>query len=621
MFFENKKQETTEIATIGTFYQNRMDGHDEMWLERAVGRRPKKYDTLCGGSALYKSMKYAEGWMHGGGGGGGGGGTVGAGRSRQQHQSRPQAASIFGTVRGRPPEPALLDPYDVVRKSRLAMRGRSLSPAVGGRSSSHGRRSILECNVNPYELVGKQPAEDELSLSDSLEEGCRPPPRPKSAMEEPSRVSIAGQRITLFKNGSRLKLNSEQSSSDDDWSEGESPRTPYARSTPNSPAPGMGQDARMRVSRSAGNTPTTPRRPPRKYDTSKSRTQEPVNQQQPKQQPEQQQPQQQQAEIKSILKKTTEGSHIRGGGTLRAPRERNNPASRHSHHNTFKDYKHKKKKQVQFRVSGGGPAADQESESAKNRHTPQQTHNKDTPQRILPEERLPPPVQQQPPDNHSLFVQQQLFQQQLVQQQLLHQHQQQLLQQQLFQQHLLQQQQHQQQQRHIEQQKLQQAAQQQQQQPPPAQPQEISQKQQTHQTESPAQQRQQQVVEIPAQKQERHLQKDKEPSSTDTGRCGRNSESHEAEWREDKRGRTKESERRRLLRNRYIEIRLGNGAGPRFSGIVKAKIPYKLFATCLHRLLPYLPGIKAKENVDASTPGIEPGSIAQWTRARDLYVK
>ena len=55
----------------------------KMW-----GDRRGKYDTLSGGSALSKSMKYAETWLYGGNGPPGGGG-----------RSRLETASLFGTVR------------------------------------------------------------------------------------------------------------------------------------------------------------------------------------------------------------------------------------------------------------------------------------------------------------------------------------------------------------------------------------------------------------------------------------------------------------------------------------------------------------------------------------------
>ncbi|XP_066905542.1 microtubule-associated protein 1B-like [Halyomorpha halys] len=183
-------------------------------LQEAAPRGWNKYGTMSGGSALSKSMKYAESWLYG---------------SLVLKQPDWQSASLFGTVRARARPRARLpeDPYDLVRQSRLG-RAKSTSPP-------RQRKSILECQVNPYDLMDRVP----------------------------NKVSLAGQTIRM------------QESSDEEWSSSETliPRL-------------------------------TPRRPPRKKEDK--------------------------PEIKSILKK---------------PEAKKKPDKRSS----FRDYKHKKKKQVQFR--------------------------------------------------------------------------------------------------------------------------------------------------------------------------------------------------------------------------------------------------------------------------------
>nr|XP_024217980.1 uncharacterized protein LOC106677621 isoform X2 [Halyomorpha halys] len=182
--------------------------------QEAAPRGWNKYGTMSGGSALSKSMKYAESWLYG---------------SLVLKQPDWQSASLFGTVRARARPRARLpeDPYDLVRQSRLG-RAKSTSPP-------RQRKSILECQVNPYDLMDRVP----------------------------NKVSLAGQTIRM------------QESSDEEWSSSETliPRL-------------------------------TPRRPPRKKEDK--------------------------PEIKSILKK---------------PEAKKKPDKRSS----FRDYKHKKKKQVQFR--------------------------------------------------------------------------------------------------------------------------------------------------------------------------------------------------------------------------------------------------------------------------------
>lgn len=151
------------------------------------GRGWQKYGTMSvsGGSALSKSMKYAESWLYG---------------SLALGQPDWQSASLFGTVRApraRPRARLPEDPYDLVRQSRLG-RAKSTSPPR--------RKSILETQVSPYELMDRVPA----------------------------RVNLAGQTIKLH-----------ESSSDDEWSSSET--------------------LIPRLGNSTGSN-STPRRPPRKKE-------------------------------------------------------------------------------------------------------------------------------------------------------------------------------------------------------------------------------------------------------------------------------------------------------------------------------------------------------------------
>nr|CAH7718948.1 unnamed protein product [Callosobruchus chinensis] len=147
---------------------------------------PAAAAAAAAGSALSRSMRYADPWLYPGSGGlsgGGGGGllltpafldpsakfgTVRCYPTAPVHPSIaiPQRA---GTVRANPSyhaRPTILpDPYDLMRRSRLEgqtqHRSRSISPKKANKSKSPksepyntvGRRSILECDINPYELV------------------------------------------------------------------------------------------------------------------------------------------------------------------------------------------------------------------------------------------------------------------------------------------------------------------------------------------------------------------------------------------------------------------------------------------------------------------------------------
>lgn len=153
-----------------------------------------KYNSVSAGSALSKSMRYADGWLYerdaGGTVGHGRGGGVRHGKARSTFLGREHfgtaaaaaavaaAAAAAAVAANAVPE----DPYERVRKNRMAgataaaagkhdrKRNRSSSPRTpspdyddtGGvnLTSSSSRRSILECNVNPYDLL-RQPDDDD----------------------------------------------------------------------------------------------------------------------------------------------------------------------------------------------------------------------------------------------------------------------------------------------------------------------------------------------------------------------------------------------------------------------------------------------------------------------------
>ncbi|XP_022163886.1 uncharacterized protein LOC111029242 [Myzus persicae] len=154
------------------------------------GYRPHhaKYNSVSAGSALSKSMRYADGWLYERDAGAGGAGTVGrhgAASCRNKSRSTFLGREHFGTVAAAAVAvaaaaatvqvaPSSEDPYDRVRRNRMATaataagkldrkRNRSGSPrtpspdyddtGAGGRVVSSSRRSILECNVNPYDLL------------------------------------------------------------------------------------------------------------------------------------------------------------------------------------------------------------------------------------------------------------------------------------------------------------------------------------------------------------------------------------------------------------------------------------------------------------------------------------
>ncbi|XP_046616625.1 uncharacterized protein LOC124303458 isoform X1 [Neodiprion virginianus] len=265
---------------------------------------PKQgWGTISGGSALSRQMRYGDPWLYGtvrgsrqmvsdprlGGSGFGGrpilvvcscpeflsGTTRRLGNCKKCGGHRVAGLPLGGTCRApsaasrlRPSlagvlRPALDDPYDLVRRSRLVeprTRARSISPhrqgpRDGGRSQSvawsakeqdhwfnsegndsgflqrkgwrkregqwlqdeggardaDSRRSILECDVNPYLLVKKQATRDEDEFSDDLSDNALELDEPQPTLFDPSKVksieriparcsvaAIGGQRIRVF---------------------------------------------------------------------------------------------------------------------------------------------------------------------------------------------------------------------------------------------------------------------------------------------------------------------------------------------------------------------------------------------------------------------------------------
>ncbi|KAL6961707.1 hypothetical protein U1Q18_049117 [Sarracenia purpurea var. burkii] len=191
-----------------------------------------KYHSVSGGSALSQSMKYAEAWLNC---------TVnGHSKKKNCRKCASQMKSLaciqgFGTVRNRRVYRNLIcnatgeelatyaDPYDIVRQSRLSgiqcgtVRAKSYSPSkrkhcaplmttnrlpspdVQTSVEDNGRKSILECSINPYDLVKRSPEEDGCSLmsdDDILDVSSFTKPYDKS--DSTNGISIAGQKIRVF---------------------------------------------------------------------------------------------------------------------------------------------------------------------------------------------------------------------------------------------------------------------------------------------------------------------------------------------------------------------------------------------------------------------------------------
>lgn len=163
-----------------------------------------KYNSVSAGSALSKSMRYADGWLYERN----AGGTVGHGAAtRNKSRSTFLGREHFGTAAiavASPKVPTLQsaavivatatatacatdDPYDRVRKNRMSCMttgkpdrkrrsrndsSRTPSPDYDdtGDTAATSRRSILECDVNPYDLLRPSDDDDECPKRMSLKD-------------------------------------------------------------------------------------------------------------------------------------------------------------------------------------------------------------------------------------------------------------------------------------------------------------------------------------------------------------------------------------------------------------------------------------------------------------------
>lgn len=189
-----------------------MDGGDRLLYRHHRPHHHSKYNSVSAGSALSKSMRYADGWLYERNGGGtvGHGGGGGRNKTRSTFLGREHFGAAAAVVRTAvtPPTPqpssfsavatsttpahavAAEDPYDRVRKNRMAgaataagkpdrkRRNRSDSSRTpspdyddtGGGRVTTSRRSILECNVNPYDLLRPSDDDDDCPKRMSLKD-------------------------------------------------------------------------------------------------------------------------------------------------------------------------------------------------------------------------------------------------------------------------------------------------------------------------------------------------------------------------------------------------------------------------------------------------------------------
>lgn len=174
-----------------------------------------KYNSVSAGSALSQSMRYADGWLYERNAGGTVGHGGGRGRTRSTFLGREHfgttakttasaaaaaAATAASTMTAATPStvttkiasavPSSEDPYECVRRNRMAgaktalgggkpdrkrnRSGSSRTPSPdyddtgGGGGGGSSRRSILECHVNPYDLL-RQQSDDDLDDDRVLE--------------------------------------------------------------------------------------------------------------------------------------------------------------------------------------------------------------------------------------------------------------------------------------------------------------------------------------------------------------------------------------------------------------------------------------------------------------------
>lgn len=205
---ERYQQPTTVAVTPNSvsdvdrsFHGHHRHRHHQVLQDGYPRSHRTKYNSVSAGSALSKSMRYADGWLYERD----AGGTVGHGRSDRNkarstflgrdHFGVPAASTMAAkntknitaaTTATTTPQPSLTneDPYDRVRKNRMSgmttpavlaanmdrkrnrsnESSRTPSPDYDdsggyGHVNSPSRRSILECNVNPYDLVSRQPSD------------------------------------------------------------------------------------------------------------------------------------------------------------------------------------------------------------------------------------------------------------------------------------------------------------------------------------------------------------------------------------------------------------------------------------------------------------------------------
>jgi len=204
-------------------------------------RRSTKYNSVSAGSALSKSMQYADGWLYekdvpmtGG--------TV-DGRSYKTrstflgHEHFRTAAAIAMTASTVTAStlPASEDPYNRVRKNRMASSSTTLSVGKSDNkwnrsglsrtpspdydskadvTTSSSRRSILECTVNPYDLLKQESDEDQEDNNEDNISGVNEKPKRMSLKDKfmhriqdtvftKNRTSIGG--FNSFSNSSTKK--------------------------------------------------------------------------------------------------------------------------------------------------------------------------------------------------------------------------------------------------------------------------------------------------------------------------------------------------------------------------------------------------------------------------------
>lgn len=204
-------------------------------------RRNTKYNSVSAGSALSKSMQYADGWLYEKN----APTTCGTvdGRSYKtrstflghEHFRTASAVAMTAATITASTLPVSEDPYNHVRKNRMASSlttisvgksdkkrdrsglSRTPSPDYDDRADvtiSSSRRSILECTVNPYDLLRQESDEDHEDNNDDNVNGINKKPKRMSLKDKfmhriqdtvftKNRTSIGG--FNSFSNSSTKK--------------------------------------------------------------------------------------------------------------------------------------------------------------------------------------------------------------------------------------------------------------------------------------------------------------------------------------------------------------------------------------------------------------------------------